>query len=141
MRGCMMPMSSPMMKRMLGFVVAAAADVFSCATAGAGVAIAAKARGTTVAKMIILLSWILRDFGMGTSCDEVPPVQVRSSARVLSQSMWQKKPEVSALSASPLCPLLAQSRHAQCADECPLLGATRTLTNRCLPISIYEYTA
>ena len=32
-------------------------------------------------------------------------------------------------------------RHAQCADECPLLGAKRTLTNRCLPISIYEYTA
>ena len=27
------------------------------------------------------------------------------------------------------------------ADECPLLGAKRTLTNRCLPISIYEYTA
>ena len=24
------------------------------------------------------------------------------------------------------CPLLAQSRHAQCADECPLLGAKRT---------------
>ena len=39
------------------------------------------------------------------------------------------------------CPLLAQSRHAQCADECPLLGAKRTVTNRCLPISIYEYTA
>ena len=38
-------------------------------------------------------------------------------------------------------PLMAQSRHAQCADECPLLGARRTLTNRCLPISIYEYTA
>ena len=34
-----------------------------------------------------------------------------------------------------------KSRHAQCADECPLLGAKRTLTNRCLPISIYEYTA
>jgi hypothetical protein len=33
------------------------------------------------------------------------------------------------------CPLLAQSRHAQCADECPLLGAKRTLTNRCLQIS------
>src|SRR5262249_21281413 len=39
------------------------------------------------------------------------------------------------------CPLLAQSRHAQCADKCPLLGAKRTLTNRCLPISIYEFTA
>jgi predicted 3-demethylubiquinone-9 3-methyltransferase (glyoxalase superfamily) len=24
------------------------------------------------------------------------------------------------------CPLLAQSRHSQCADECPLLGAKRT---------------
>ena len=36
------------------------------------------------------------------------------------------------------CPLVAQSRHAQCSDECPLLGAKRTLTNRCLPISIYE---
>ena len=44
-------------------------------------------------------------------------------------------------SASPVCPFMAQSRHAQCADECPLLGAKRTLTNRCLPISIYEYTA
>jgi hypothetical protein len=38
-------------------------------------------------------------------------------------------------------PLLAQSRHAQRADECPLLGTKRTLTNGCLPISIYEYTA
>jgi hypothetical protein len=37
--------------------------------------------------------------------------------------------------------LLAQSRHAQCADECPLLGAKETATNGCLPISIYEYTA
>ena len=26
---------------------------------------------------------------------------------------------------------MALSRHAQCADECPLLGAKRTLTNRC----------
>src|SRR6476660_1550922 len=39
------------------------------------------------------------------------------------------------------CPLLAHSGHAQCADECPLLGAERALTNRCLPISIYECTA
>jgi hypothetical protein len=39
-----------------------------------------------------------------------------------------------------LASLLAQSRHAQCADECPLLGEKRALTNRCLPISIYEYT-
>src|SRR6476620_11981236 len=29
--------------------------------------------------------------------------------------------------------------HAQCADECPLLGAKRTVTNRCLPTSIYEW--
>jgi hypothetical protein len=36
---------------------------------------------------------------------------------------------------------LALSGHANRADECPLLGAKRTLTNRCLPISIYEYTA
>jgi hypothetical protein len=36
------------------------------------------------------------------------------------------------------CLLLAHSRHAQCADECPLLGAKQTVTNRCLPISIYE---
>ena len=36
----------------------------------------------------------------------------------------------------PGCLLLVQSRHAQCADECPLLGAKRTLTNRRLPISI-----
>jgi len=28
-------------------------------------------------------------------------------------------------------PLLAQSRHAHWADECPLLGAKRTVTNRC----------
>ena len=39
------------------------------------------------------------------------------------------------------CLLLAQSGHAQCADECLLLGAKRTWTNRCLPNSIYEYTA
>jgi 5-formyltetrahydrofolate cyclo-ligase len=38
------------------------------------------------------------------------------------------------------CLLLALSGHAQCADECPLLGAQRTLTNHCLPISIYECT-
>ena len=38
-------------------------------------------------------------------------------------------------------PLLALSGHATRADECLLLGAKRTLTNRCLPISIYEYTA
>ena len=41
----------------------------------------------------------------------------------------------------PGCPLLAHSGRATRADECPLLGAKRTLTNRCLPISIYEYTA
>jgi hypothetical protein len=28
-----------------------------------------------------------------------------------------------------------------CADECRLLGASRTVTNRCLPTSIYQYTA
>jgi len=39
------------------------------------------------------------------------------------------------------CPLMAQNRHAQCADECPLSEAKRTSTSRCLPISIYEYTA
>src|SRR5689334_20152221 len=26
------------------------------------------------------------------------------------------------------CPLVAQSRHAQCADKCPLLGTNRTVT-------------
>ena len=36
-------------------------------------------------------------------------------------------------------PLMAQSRHAQCADECPLLKAD--IDNRCLPISICEHTA
>ena len=35
---------------------------------------------------------------------------------------------------------MARSGRATRADECPLLGAKRTLTNRCLPISIYEYT-
>jgi predicted O-methyltransferase YrrM len=30
---------------------------------------------------------------------------------------------------------MAQSRHAQCADECLLLGAKRILTNRCSPTS------
>ena len=35
---------------------------------------------------------------------------------------------------------MAQSGHPTCADECPLLGAKRTLTNHCLPTSIYEYT-
>jgi hypothetical protein len=34
---------------------------------------------------------------------------------------------------------MAQSRHAQCADECPLLNAD--IDNRCLPISICEHTA
>ena len=36
-------------------------------------------------------------------------------------------------------PLLAHSGRATRADECLLLGAKRTVTNRCLPISIYEY--
>ena len=36
---------------------------------------------------------------------------------------------------------VAKRQTCQCADECPLSGAKRTLTNRCLPISIYEYTA
>src|SRR6476660_9535916 len=36
------------------------------------------------------------------------------------------------------CPLMAQSRHAQTPDECPLFAAKRTLSNRCLPILIYE---
>ena len=34
-----------------------------------------------------------------------------------------------------------ESRHAQCADECPLLEGKRTWTNRCLANSIYECTA
>jgi hypothetical protein len=33
---------------------------------------------------------------------------------------------------------MAQSRHAQCADEMSAFGSRRTLTNRCFPISIYE---
>jgi hypothetical protein len=33
--------------------------------------------------------------------------------------------------------LMAQSRHAQCAEECPLWGQSG-IANRCLPISIYE---
>ena len=37
------------------------------------------------------------------------------------------------------CRLLAKSGHANRADECPLLGAKRTVTNRCLPISIYVH--
>jgi hypothetical protein len=36
---------------------------------------------------------------------------------------------------TPRCLLMAQSRHAQCAGECPLLGAKRTLTNRWLSIA------
>jgi hypothetical protein len=28
-----------------------------------------------------------------------------------------------------ICPLLAQSGHGECADECPLLGVKRTLPN------------
>ena len=31
---------------------------------------------------------------------------------------------------------VTSSRHTQCADECPLLGVKRTVTIRCLPISI-----
>ena len=36
---------------------------------------------------------------------------------------------------------VAHRGRGTCADECPLLGVKRTLTNRCLTISIYEYTA
>jgi hypothetical protein len=36
------------------------------------------------------------------------------------------------------CRLLAQSGHSDGTTECPLLGAKRTLTNRCSPISIYS---
>ena len=39
------------------------------------------------------------------------------------------------------CLLLALFGHPTCTEECPLSGARRTVTNRCLPISIYEYTA
>jgi hypothetical protein len=39
------------------------------------------------------------------------------------------------------CLLMAQSGHASSSGECPLSGVKRTVTNRCLPISIYEYTA
>ena len=35
----------------------------------------------------------------------------------------------------------ALSGHPVRQSECPLSGAKRTLTSRCLPISIYEYTA
>ena len=35
----------------------------------------------------------------------------------------------SAGQASPQSPFMAQSRHAQCADECPLLGVKRTSLN------------
>ena len=38
-------------------------------------------------------------------------------------------------------PLMTLFGHTTYTDECPLLGAKRTWTNRCLPISIYEYTA
>ena len=36
---------------------------------------------------------------------------------------------------------MALSRRAQTPDEYLLLGAKRTVTNHCLPISIYEYRA
>src|SRR6476659_9207371 len=57
-----------------------------------------------------------------------------------SGTSWFQAP-VSPSGRDALCLELAQSRHAHCADGCPLLGAKRTVTNRCLPISIYEYTA
>ena len=39
------------------------------------------------------------------------------------------------------CLLMALFGHPTRTDECPLLGAKRTVTNRFLPVSIYEYTA
>ena len=39
------------------------------------------------------------------------------------------------------CPFLALSGRATRANECLLLGAKRTWINRCLPNSIYDYTA
>src|SRR5262249_44802552 len=105
MLGCIQPMSSPMMNKMLGLVpcVAAGAGVaifscaFSCATAGVGVDIAAKARGTTTAKAVIAHALgfvLLLRFSVegictiftGTSCHEVPPVHAKVSARTTSQS-------------------------------------------------------
>ena len=56
------------------------------------------------------------------ACRERPSLEVRIATRLTPSE----------------CPLLAQSRHAQCADECLLLGAKRTLTNRCLPISTHK---
>jgi hypothetical protein len=56
----------------------------------------------------------------------------QSKARARNRAHWLGKAKR---------PLLAQSRHAQCAGKGPLLRAKRTVTNRCLPISIYEYTA
>jgi len=50
-------------------------------------------------------------------------------SRVLSRILFSK------------CPLVAHSGRATRADECLLLGPKRTWTNRCLPNSIYEYTA
>jgi hypothetical protein len=50
--------------------------------------------------------------------------------------IWQPRRSSSPCAGVPYlkasqCRLMAQSRHAPCADECPLLGARRTLTNRC----------
>ena len=79
MLGCIQPMSSPMMKRMLGFFSAGVGVViFSCATAGAAVTTAAKPTARSAAKAIGALVrlrlppeeiWIVL---MGTSCDGCP---------------------------------------------------------------------
>jgi hypothetical protein len=45
-------------------------------------------------------------------------------------------PAMTRVRRSGRCLLMAQSRHAQCADDCPLLGTKQTVTNRCGPISI-----
>src|SRR5262245_11270923 len=145
MLGCIQPMSSPMMNRMFGFFSSVAAgagvgSIFVCATAGAGVTIGAKPRGTTAAKAVITretLRFILlscsKGICMGTSCDEVPPVQVKVSARLLSHSIWQTKPELSACFAE----LFLRRR-----SDMSAIGTKQTCSMRLptagLPISIYE---
>jgi hypothetical protein len=52
--------------------------------------------------------------------------------KVILDKSW-KLPDIERgqLTVAP-CPFVAQSGHAQCADECPLLGAKRTLIDRWL---------
>jgi len=61
----------------------------------------------------------------------------RSPGLLFNERVWLDRGSESEASRFWPSRLMARSRHAQCADEYPLLAGKRTWTNPCLLISIY----